>query len=113
MIAFFYINNLTELWKNHKDNMSLDILQQERHRFGNRDLAVTPYILNKTLILIENNLLKISGKKLSDFNMESPLQTDNNDNSFLRDRAYIVETSYDYDILSNYIQENEPKLTND
>ncbi|XP_060873898.1 ATP-dependent DNA helicase pif1-like [Metopolophium dirhodum] len=93
--------------------MSLDILQQERHRSGNHDLAVTPYILNKTLILIENDLLKISGKKLSDFNMESPLQTDDNDNNFLRDRAYIAETSYDYDILSNYIQENEPKLTND
>jgi hypothetical protein len=52
--------------------MSLDILQQERHRSGNRNLAVIPYILNKTLILIENDLLKISEKKLSDFNMESP-----------------------------------------
>lgn len=44
--------------------------------------------------------------------MESPLRTGDNDNNFLRDRAYIAETSYDYNILSNYIQENEPKLTN-
>ncbi|XP_050065265.1 zinc finger MYM-type protein 1-like [Aphis gossypii] len=28
-------------------------------------------------------------------------------------RAYIAETSYDYGMLSNYIHENEPKLTND
>ncbi|XP_050060417.1 uncharacterized protein LOC126551362 [Aphis gossypii] len=81
MIAFCHIANLTELWEDHKNNMSLDILQQERHRSGNHDLAVTPYILNKTLILIENDLLKISGKKLSDFNMESPLRTDDNDNN--------------------------------
>jgi len=53
MIAFCHITNLTEQWENHKNNMSLDILQQERHRSGNRDLAVTPYILNKALILIE------------------------------------------------------------
>jgi hypothetical protein len=68
-IAFCHITNLTELWENHKHNMSLDILQQERRRSGNRDLGVTPYILNKTLILIENDL-KISGNKLSDFNIE-------------------------------------------
>jgi len=93
--------------------MSLDILQQKRHRSGNRYLAVIPYILNKTLILIENDLLKISGKKLSDFNMESPLRTDDNDNNFLRDRAYIAEIFFhNYDTLSNYIQENESKLTN-
>ncbi|XP_044010203.1 uncharacterized protein LOC122853855 [Aphidius gifuensis] len=113
MIAFCHITNLTELWETHRESMSLDILQQERHRSGNRDFAVTPYILNKTLILIENDLLKISGKKLSDFNMESPSRTDDNDDNFLRDRAYIAETSYDLDILSNYIQENEPKLTDD
>jgi len=52
MLAFRHITNLTELWENHKNNMSLDILQQERHRSRNRDLAVTPYILNKTLILM-------------------------------------------------------------
>lgn len=60
MIAFCHITNLTELWENHNDNMSLNILQPERNCSGNRDLAVTPYILNKTLILIENYLLKIS-----------------------------------------------------
>jgi len=47
IIAFCHINNLTELWENHKDNMSLDIMQQERLHSGNRDLAITLYILNR------------------------------------------------------------------
>lgn len=50
--------------------MSLDISQQKRHRSGERDLTVIPYILNETLTLMENQLLKTSGKKLFDFNVE-------------------------------------------
>lgn len=53
--------------------MSFDILQQEKHCSGDRDLTITPYISNKASILIANLLLKISKKKQFDFNMKCVL----------------------------------------
>lgn len=47
------------------------LLQQVRYRSSDNDLTVVQYILNKALI--ENQLLKISGKKLFDFSMECVL----------------------------------------
>lgn len=54
IIVAFTTINLPELWENYKINMSFDILQKERHRSVDYNLTVTPYILNKVLILIGN-----------------------------------------------------------
>lgn len=41
------------MWKNHNDSMSFNVLQQERCDSDVFDLTVTPYILNKSIILID------------------------------------------------------------
>ena len=45
--------------------MTSDILQQHRNNLNNQELIITPQILNKALILVEDQFLKISGKMLS------------------------------------------------
>lgn len=113
MIIFCHISNLNELWNKQKENKASDILQQHRHNLNNRELAITPQILNEALILVEDQLLKISGKMMSDFDMESPTRIEERDRQFLQDRDYLSETTYDANQLSIFVQENEQKLTDD
>lgn len=93
--------------------MASDILQQHRHNLNNQALAITPQILNEALILVEDQLLKISGKMMSDFAMKSPTQIEERDRQFLQDRNYLSETTYDANHLSIFVQENLQKLTDD
>lgn len=53
--------------------MSFDNLQQKNHYLNNRDLIITPYVLNKELIIIEKQFLKTSRLKLFYFNVEQCL----------------------------------------
>lgn len=70
--------------------MTSDILQHRRHNLNNWELAITPQILNEALILVEDQLLKISGKMMSDFDIESPTRIEELDRQFNFFRTGII-----------------------
>ncbi|GFS64967.1 ATP-dependent DNA helicase [Trichonephila clavipes] len=94
------LSNPLQLWDKYKVALSEDIL----HRFENMDQVNNDLCLNEALIHIEDKIIRISGKRLSDFGMPTPqrrgeLSTD-----------LIKELSYNIAILDTQVSETEPCL---
>ncbi|GFY16996.1 ATP-dependent DNA helicase [Trichonephila clavipes] len=62
------LSNPLQLWDKYKVALSEDIL----HRFEKMDQVNNDLCLNEALIHIEDKIIRISGKKLSDFGMPTP-----------------------------------------
>ncbi|GFS61520.1 uncharacterized protein TNCV_4312281 [Trichonephila clavipes] len=69
--------NPQTLWNKYKEYMSEDILR--RLRQIHTDMPFNELIYNETLIIIENMVLAMVGKKLHDFRLISSLRVDGND----------------------------------
>ncbi|GFV33810.1 ATP-dependent DNA helicase, partial [Trichonephila clavipes] len=94
------LSNPLQLWDKYKVALSEDIL----HRFEKMDQVNNDLCLNEALIHIEDKIIRISGKKLSDFGMPTPqrrgeLSTD-----------LIKELSYNIALLDTQVSETEPCL---
>lgn len=63
MLKFCQVTTPVELWDQYKEITSSNILLRVRNEFHNLEVNITPEILNKTLIVIENELLKIIVKR--------------------------------------------------
>ncbi|GFS87717.1 ATP-dependent DNA helicase [Trichonephila clavipes] len=99
MICTCSLSNPGLLWDKYKVALSDDIL----HRFEKMD-RVNNMCLNEALIHIEDKIIRISGKKLSDFGIPTPqrrgeLSTD-----------LIKELSYNIALLDTQVSETEPRL---
>lgn len=101
--------NPAQLWNEFKNDLSEDILNEQRRTRNNRDLAYGHAIYNRALILIEDLCLRIESKCLSDLGLSAP------------DRDYVDsvnseidrERRYDTNDLQNYVSSNLPLLNND
>ena len=94
------------LWNNHKHDMSEDILYEERKKNPEKDFDDS--IFNKCLILIEDRILQISGKDLSEFyGLPIPNRT--------VQRVSVEEKreTYDLEDLDQFVDENLDKLTDE
>ncbi|XP_061385228.1 uncharacterized protein LOC133320601 [Danaus plexippus] len=94
------LSNPLQLWDKYKSALSEDILQ----RFERMDQVNNDLCFNEALRHIEDKIITISGKKLSDFGMPTPerrgeLSTD-----------LIKELSYDIALLDAQVSETEPRL---
>ncbi|XP_072947724.1 uncharacterized protein [Epargyreus clarus] len=94
------LSNPLQLWDKYKSALSEDIL----HRFERMDQVNNDLCFNEALRHIEDKIITISGKKLSDFGMPTPerrgeLSTD-----------LIKELSYDIALLDAQVSETEPRL---
>ncbi|GFS49746.1 uncharacterized protein TNCV_4344431 [Trichonephila clavipes] len=94
------LSNPLQLWDKYKVALSEDIL----HRFEKMDQVNNDLCLNEALIHIEDKVIRISGKKLSDFGMPTPqrrgeLSTD-----------LIKTLSYNIALLDTQVSETEPCL---
>ncbi|GFU79861.1 ATP-dependent DNA helicase [Trichonephila clavipes] len=94
------LSNPLQLWDKCKVALSEDIL----HRFEKMDQVNNDLCLNEALIHIEDKIIRISGKKLSDFGMPTPqrrgeLSTD-----------LIKELSYNIALLDTQVSETKPCL---
>ncbi|GFX79541.1 ATP-dependent DNA helicase [Trichonephila clavipes] len=92
--------NPLQVWDKYKVALSEDIL----HIFKKMDQVNNDLCLNEALIHIEDKIIRISGKKLSDFSMPTPqrrgeLSTD-----------LIKELSYNIALLDTQVSETEPRL---
>jgi hypothetical protein len=91
------------LWNNHKDDMSEDLLYEERKR---NPVADYTDVHNRCLIEIEDKILQISNKDLSEF-AGLPIPEQNVRRMNIEERR----ETYDMNILNEYVNDNEEKLT--
>jgi hypothetical protein len=97
------------LWENHKNCMSEDILYRLQQENPDLNLTFTSDIYNQALIMIEDSILDMTGKCLTQFGIASPSRqtTENLTRELLR------ELSYDTEKMTHYVQLNEPLLNTD
>ena len=96
------------LWENHKQSLSEDILHNRRHQNPNIPVEFNDEIFNEALILLEDRLILLGGSNLKQHGLPVPdRKRQTTPSEILR------ETSYNTDELNTFVEENNPKLTND
>lgn len=73
------------------------------------DIQINEEIINEGLILIEDKILMLGDKRLTDFNLPEPRR----DTLHMNNLQYLRELSYNTDTLADYVRENENKLVVD
>lgn len=72
----------------------------------NENATYNEQIYNESLILLEDECIKISNKTLKDFGITSPKRNLN----YHQNRDYLRETSYNIEKLRQYLENNKQKL---
>ncbi|GBN09154.1 hypothetical protein AVEN_240525-1 [Araneus ventricosus] len=82
-----------------------------RHVFNikNTDLDYCDIIFNRALIDIENKIILLGGSDLKSFGHPQP----NRNRDSVLPTEELTERNYDIDVLTTYIEENEPKMVQD
>ncbi|GFW89695.1 uncharacterized protein TNCV_1025791 [Trichonephila clavipes] len=86
LICPFGLSNPLQLWDEYKVAFSEDIL----HRFEKMDQVNNDHCLNKALIHIEDKIIRISGKKLSDFGMPTPQRRGELSTDLIKELSYNI-----------------------
>lgn len=107
ILLFCYPSEPLKLWENFKDDLCDDIRYRLQERNQYFSLPYNDDIYNEGLLQIENKLLELNEKILSDFGLPSPIRPHNNASDV------ILTRSYDNNELSDSINENLPKLVRD
>ncbi|GBN69910.1 hypothetical protein AVEN_50325-1 [Araneus ventricosus] len=109
ILSFCEPSSPKALWENNKDCMSEDILN--KLRAGNRHIVLnyTDSIYNEDLIKIEDKVLQMIGKSLSEVGMICPSRQ----HAYNMSREILRELSYDSDLLLNFVTQREPLLNTD
>lgn len=109
MISCCQLSNPIALWNDHKEAMTEDILYAARQSDPSMDY--TPDIFNKSLILIENKVIDMTGKTLTNYGMESPNRDKKNKYDSTRDLQR--ERNYNITELNEYTKKIESLLNSD
>lgn len=110
ILVFCQAANPLALWEKHRDSMSEDFRRQMEGNVQGLDgglLASIAY--NKCLETLETLLYSMAHQSLLNFGLPSPTT----DNSVSTNREYLRELSYNVDLLSNMVADNEPKLNDE
>ncbi|GFS73153.1 ATP-dependent DNA helicase [Trichonephila clavipes] len=94
------LSNPLQLWDKYKVALSEDIF----HIFKKMDQVSNDLCLNEALIHIEDKIMRISGKKLSDFGMPTPQRRGEMSIDLIK------ELSYNIALLDTQVSETEPCL---
>jgi len=100
LICVCGLSNPLQLWDKYKTALSEDIA----HRLERLDQINDEMCFNEALRLIEDKILQMSGKKLSDFGMPTPQRTAELSSDLIR------ELNYDIAQLDTHVCETEPRL---
>ncbi|CAF1021035.1 unnamed protein product [Adineta steineri] len=98
-----------QLWESHKESLTEDILREARRQNPGMNLNYTPDMFNQVLIILEDKILQLIGKKLEKFDLPTPQRNRSNSLS----SEMLRETSYDVKELDAYVAANEPLLVPD
>ncbi|CAG4945293.1 unnamed protein product [Parnassius apollo] len=104
LISSCGLSNAHELWDKYKEYMAEDILRRLQQTHAN--MTYNQHIYNEALGKIEDKVMAMVGKKLSDFGTISPQRTTENEPS----DEIIRETNYDIPALQQQVAEFVPRL---
>lgn len=102
LIATCGLSNPQQLWDKYRNDMSDDILY--RLQENNPNVTYNDSIYDEALTKIEDQVITITGKDLSDFGMSRPRRTEQVFSDVLR------ELNYDHAFLQQQIAETVPRL---
>uniref|UniRef100_UPI00358FB29D uncharacterized protein n=1 Tax=Myxine glutinosa TaxID=7769 RepID=UPI00358FB29D len=102
-------SNPEQLWHNHQDSMTEDILYQAQQESKNPNLQFTSAMYNQALVLIENTVQSMAGKDLQQCGLPAPVRTE----PATLSREMLQATTYDIQQLQQYVHQNEPLLVPD
>uniref|UniRef100_UPI00358F85D7 ATP-dependent DNA helicase pif1-like n=1 Tax=Myxine glutinosa TaxID=7769 RepID=UPI00358F85D7 len=102
-------SNPEQLWHNHQDSMTEDILYQAQQESKNPNLQFTSAMHNQALVLIENTVQSMAGKDLQQCGLPAPVRTE----LATLSREMLQATTYDIQQLQQYVHQNEPLLVPD
>ncbi|UYV70222.1 hypothetical protein LAZ67_7002235, partial [Cordylochernes scorpioides] len=108
MLTCCHPTNPQDIWAQFKEPMSADILILARQQANDGLLQLTYELSNQALILLEQNVLLMTGFHLTKFGMRSPQRNVTHRTSDEISR----ETSYDLSRLLQFVASSEPKLAN-
>ncbi|KAL8601849.1 hypothetical protein ACOMHN_020584 [Nucella lapillus] len=109
MIAVCGLSDPNQLWHNHKDGLCEDILMQIKRQNPDKDVDFSEEIYNSGLILLEEKVLSLGGKHLTDYAMPAPQRHQEPHIG----RHMLRETSYSQNELDMFVSTNEPLLVPD
>ena len=98
-----------EIYEHHKEAMAEDFLYQHRTRLGNVELGFSDDIFNLALNDLQDRVLSMGGRELSEYGLPQPQTVDNDRFA----RVYHREIDYDQGEQRAYVEHNVPMLTAD
>ncbi|GFQ65014.1 ATP-dependent DNA helicase [Trichonephila clavata] len=107
MLQVCAVSNPNQLWINHQENLSEDIMHRVRIQQRNMDLEFSTEILNEALIIIEDKVRSLGGSDLKSVGLPQP----NRDSSTIDD--VLREITYNVSELRRFLEENEGKMLPD
>ncbi|GFR06057.1 ATP-dependent DNA helicase, partial [Trichonephila clavata] len=106
MLQVCAVSNPNQLWINHQENLSEDILHRVRIQQRNMDLEFSTEILNEALIIIEDKVRSLGGSDLKSVGLPQPNRDSSTIDDVLRERTYNVSER-------RFLEENEGKMLPD
>ena len=102
-------SNPLEIYEHHREAMTEDFLHQHRTRLGNMELDFNDDIFNLALKDLQDKVLSMGGRELSEYGLPQPQAVDNDRFA----RVYRREIDYDQGEQQAYVEHNVPMLTSD
>ncbi|GFQ88336.1 ATP-dependent DNA helicase [Trichonephila clavata] len=90
MLQICSLCNPNQLWINHQEIRSEDILRQVRTQQRNLDLEFSTEIFNKALIITEDKVRSLGGSDLKSIGLPQPNRDSNSIEDVLRERTYYI-----------------------
>ncbi|GFQ78396.1 ATP-dependent DNA helicase, partial [Trichonephila clavata] len=103
MLQVCAVSNPNQLWINHQENLSEDILHRVRIQQRNMDLEFSTEILNEALIIIEDKVRSLGGSDLKSVGLPQP----NRDSSTIDD--VLIERTYNVSELRRFLEKMKAK----
>ena len=102
-------SNPLDIYEHHKEHMAEDFLHQHRTRLNDNDLSFNDDIFNLALNDLQDKVLSMGGRELSEYGLPQPQAVDNDRFA----RVYRREIDYDQGEQQAYVEHNLPMLTVD
>ena len=102
-------SNPLDIYEHHKESMAEDFLHQQRTQLGNADLSFNDDIFNLALNDLQDKVLSMGGRELSEYGLPQPWAVDSDRFA----RVYHREIDYDQGEQQAYVEHNVPLLTAD
>ena len=107
MIVTCNLSDPLQLWTNHKESLSEDILLQVRRQSLQHEVPYTDVIFNQALVCLDDKVMELGGKSLDYYGLPAPQR----DVPLQLSRHMLRETGYNTKETQHYVAVHEPLLT--